>query len=327
MRGNSTPVGRRPWAWGVLLLTLAGLLLPTVAWAGVVQPTIEGMTATNQTATGAAVTAQIDPQGSETTWEIRLQCGEPYPGPIDCEKPVDGLQPNTGKLAAGTTAQTVSAEFTGLHAGYVYSYVVTATNAAGTSEKGQVFQTLPAGSVPNGTYIEPYRSNPSEVGLSGSATSKEGLERVAAWERATREQAEREAAARRAAQPPPAVPPSPAGTLSLTASTITVQGGVAQIPLECLGAGACTGALTLTTTIAVSHHRRARTATTTTSCALAGDEERTIMLTLTSPTRELLLAHHGLLPATLTLKQPAGGPQTIKVRLRRAALSRHRRRS
>ncbi len=80
--------------------------------------------------TGATIEATINPEGSETSYEIRLEC-QSVERQGNCEPLTVGTQSTHGVLAAGFEAQTVDDIVTGLHPGYVYGYGVIATNSVG----------------------------------------------------------------------------------------------------------------------------------------------------------------------------------------------------
>ncbi len=297
----------------------AGLALPATRARAAEgeRPTIDSETSNNQTEVSATVEAQINPRGTETTYEISLTCQEPYPGPVDCEKLQVGAQPHTGHIAAGIGDQAVTAEFTGLHGSRVYQYVVVATNSVGTTEMHGLFQTLPVGACPTGCYIAPYESTVTQSTLEAlEAGSKEGLAR--ARERAVKAQAEREAAAK-ASQPSAPTPSTPSITapssVSLASTGITVQGGrVSLVQLECLGAASCNGKLTLSAKIAAkakgAKKRSHMVAIGTADFSISGDETTTVKLDISATGRALLGADHGRLRASLAILELAPSPDS-----------------
>jgi len=95
-------------------------------------PVIDGTSVSGLSENSATLTAQINPQGSETMYGLWLvwqaantsSTGEAPAAP----------QMQTGEIPAGYGDQTVSATVTGLHPGYAYWYVVAALNSAGETD-------------------------------------------------------------------------------------------------------------------------------------------------------------------------------------------------
>jgi hypothetical protein len=194
------------------------LAAPASASASV--PQVTTMIATGVTSSSATVEAAIDPEGSQTSYEIALECQGSGPG---CEAP-GAPQRQVGVLGSPSGQQTVSAEFTGLQAGLYYSYAVIATNASGREGwNGVSFRTCPSSGpcpmqpAPGGEQLwnlEAARREAEEapaLEAAREAAKREAEERLAreaaqsaareiaareAGERAGREAAEREAAAR-----------------------------------------------------------------------------------------------------------------------------------
>lgn len=114
---------------------VAGFLLsvaPVLASAGE-PPTISGETPAGVTEHGATLEAQIDPEGSETTFEVWIQCERPAGGGVPCE--AAAVSPlGQDHLASGSAAETVRGVLTGLEPGYSYIYWFVATNVAGRTE-------------------------------------------------------------------------------------------------------------------------------------------------------------------------------------------------
>ncbi len=194
------------------------LAVPASASAAV--PEVTTMVATAVTSSGARVEAAIDPEGSQTSYEIWLECQGPGPG---CEAP-GTPERQVGVLGSPTGTQAVSAEFSGLQPGLYYRYGVIATNASGREGwNGVSFKTCPSSGpcpmqpAPGGEQLwnlESARRAAEEapaLEAAREAAKREGEERLAreaaqftarelaarqAGERAGREAAEREAAAR-----------------------------------------------------------------------------------------------------------------------------------
>jgi hypothetical protein len=92
-------------------------------------PAIEEEEATAITPTSAHVRARINPDGSETQYEVwvRPGCSDP------CDLPPAELV-KTGRIPAGTKTKSIGAGLKGLPPGAPYEeYWVTATNANGTT--------------------------------------------------------------------------------------------------------------------------------------------------------------------------------------------------
>jgi hypothetical protein len=173
----------------------------------------------NVTETSATLPAQINPEGSETRWEIYLECQAPLPSQASrtskCEPVTGGRQLHEGRLVAGTAPEMVQAEMTGLQPGYSYTYTVIAGNSAGREGwVGVEFATcLPLGSCPTGGWPGDALWGIEDAERAGAeavrreaeleAKKKHEEEEKAAHERAIREAGERagkEAAQREAAE-------------------------------------------------------------------------------------------------------------------------------
>jgi hypothetical protein len=147
---------------------LCGAALCCLALAGgqasaatIVRPTITGVTASKVYEHEATLEAQINPSGSETTYEIWLECQSSHEPFWPCE-PIADSQRISGRLAAGNEAKTVAHGLIGLQEGSHYWFGVTATNAAGATEnRSNIFivGVVPPGACPNGCSTgEQYRS-------------------------------------------------------------------------------------------------------------------------------------------------------------------------
>ena len=99
------------------------------------RPSIESESASNITATDATLEAQINPNGLETTYEVKLEapwCG--FLGPGSCES-TGGVQIASGTIPAGSSAQTISVDIAQvwhpLSPNTSYGYSVNASNSTG----------------------------------------------------------------------------------------------------------------------------------------------------------------------------------------------------
>jgi hypothetical protein len=169
-----------------LIATLALGVLASAAAAdtGSTAPTIAGVSASNVTEHDATLEAQIETSDLETTYEIwleeRVECkAEANTGcPVELEGEGAEYLVGHGQIAAGDSAQTVSADFTRLEANdYSYSYWVVATNSLGKTESPhQVLKPLPEGSAPptDSTSSAATPSATTGVGPSGTASVSGG---------------------------------------------------------------------------------------------------------------------------------------------------------
>jgi hypothetical protein len=160
--------------------------------------------------TQAEVGGKINPEGLETTYEIRVECkGE---GPIYACEPLSGPR-GTGTLAAGSVGQEVSLNVAELTPG-AYWIGVLASNAAGKAfERGNaVIPSIPPGAAPEGIGAGELYNPPMPAWIIESAQR--------AAERAVAEQTEKEARERAAE---PATKPSSARCVvpSLIGDTLT----------------------------------------------------------------------------------------------------------
>jgi hypothetical protein len=89
-----------------------------------VKPVINGESTTNETATTAQVNAQINPEGSETTYRFEYGTSTAY----GSTQPIPDAE-----IGAGHAAITVSQQLTGLTANTEYHWRITATSPAGTT--------------------------------------------------------------------------------------------------------------------------------------------------------------------------------------------------
>jgi hypothetical protein len=167
--------------------------------------TIDRVGLTEETPAGVAVEAEINPQDSDTTYELVIawrvldpsERGEPVPG----DPRVQG-----GPIRAGAGPVTVSGFVSGLQQGYTYWYEVIASNLAGkTRSAAQPFSYYYSGGYPNGTGAgPPYESEASPCSLESAQRQAEAtFAEAEARRRHAREQEEqlaKEAAARSAAE-------------------------------------------------------------------------------------------------------------------------------
>ncbi len=151
--GNQTRI-----LWPALCLC-AALALAYVIWAARALasegqlPRIVNAQAKDMTEDGATIEVQIDPQGSDTTYELWLECQRPTPSSAACEPPTGGPHEQNGQIAADAGTKTITLEMTGLQPGFVYIYRVAASNVFGRVEEGfpLAFDTAPLGSCHSGS--------------------------------------------------------------------------------------------------------------------------------------------------------------------------------
>ena len=276
------------------------------------RPAISGVTAAYGPEDDATLEAQIDPEGSETKYELWLQCE----GTTEekCE-PMWVSEAQGGRIAAGFGARTVKAYLTSLMPGRYYRYGVLAVNAAGSTERDwNLLQTMSTSLCPNGCTIS---ISPPETTLTQG--DLEGMEkfaaetpaRAAAREREAREKAEREAP--KASQPATASLPAQApSSVSLADTAITVQNGrISLVALECVGSASCHGKLTLwakSATKAKGRHRRT-VAIGTASFSALGDEAKTVKVALDRAGRTLLAGAGSHLSASLEILELEPGSE------------------
>jgi hypothetical protein len=327
----------------VLIVFVASLCLAPSALAAGSEPVISNVSATAVTEYGATLEARINPEGSETSYEILLECQLASLSSPICEPVVGGAQARVGHIAVDAGEQTVSDGVSGLRAGYIYYYGVLATNSAGKAEvRGRSFETQAAGACGDGCPYETHVSKEAEeLGqkFAEGAPAREA-ERQA---KAAKEREEREAALAKDDQPiatPTSGPSTPAaGGVTLASTGIVVQkNGTVLVKLNCLGIESCRGKLTLTAKDAVkvqgAHARDAKGKKASAvsigivSYSVAGDETKTVDVKLDAAGRALLSADRGRLSASLAILELAPNPantQTKAVRLvqRKSVKGRH----
>jgi hypothetical protein len=111
-------------------------------------PKIVDAQAKDMTEHGATLELQIDPQGSETTYEVWLECERAVSGAGPCEPPLGGAHAQVGQIAADPGVKEVVVEMTSLPPNRAYTYRVAAANASGRVEESfqLEFETVPLGS-------------------------------------------------------------------------------------------------------------------------------------------------------------------------------------
>jgi hypothetical protein len=114
-------------------------------------PVIESESESNMTEDGVTLEAQINPEGSETEYELWIECGwEGYQGqefPCGSSEHVLPERVAFGRLPAGDTGDAVSVALSDLLRGEGYKYWVVATSSEGTT-KGAVRIFAPSESWP-----------------------------------------------------------------------------------------------------------------------------------------------------------------------------------
>jgi hypothetical protein len=154
---------------------------------------IEPEPPTNISEQGGTLNVQINPEGSETGYEIRMECEAPSVSELTgCDPELfPGERLRAGQLVASFTDQTVSVTLTGLQPGYVYMYVIFATNAGGATERGaNILQTYPPGAYSEGSPGKQYEPGPpSQASLE---FAQQEADRLTAKAEAERQQQARE---------------------------------------------------------------------------------------------------------------------------------------
>jgi hypothetical protein len=284
---------------------------------------------------GAEITisAHIDPENLETSYELRLECGPEEPMACD-ELPNERTQ---GRLPPVEESREVSMTVTGLKPGK-YWFGVSAVNADGEASWSSDILTVPEvppGACPDGcpTTSEPYK--PPELpwaNESGAEAAAKTIQEQRAKEAAaTKEQEEAKAraaalfaneeAARKHRQEEEAAAAKDTGGVTLADTGITVQGdGTALVKLNCLGIESCHGKLTLSAEIASKAKGKGKkkparkVSIGTVSFSVAGDETKIVTLDLNAAGRALLGADHGHCSASLALLELALGPQNVQTK-------------
>ncbi len=279
-------------------------------------PTISELAAHDITEQGATLEAQIDPEGSETTYALWIQC---FAAPAEyppCE-PAAARVYGEGTVGAAVSDQAVSLKVAGLQPGYFYMYWIVAANSHATTEsRHRGFATAPYGACraecPYVSEVSEWFERLSEEESAQTLREYEAKHAVE-LEALRRQQAERQheleaAAATQEAElgrrrEEEARSRASAGAW-LTAESLTVRGGTAIARLECLGTADCRGHLRLTAKhLADSRDGKRNTSVVigTSSFSIAADEERRIPISLNPAGRRLLRLAHGRVHATLTM--------------------------
>lgn len=303
------------------------------------------VTATEVAEHEVKVEAQINPGGLEAAYSIWLvrQQADPKGGPTnDGEPPTGGPQTQTGKIAAGSGYQTVSATLTGLQWGYTYYGVVAASNSACEKSEGEFEIALHiSGEFPNGqgtggqygSEIPCWYNNLSEEESAKTLKeyeAKHAQELEAQHAKEHQEQESREAAARTAeatARREREEKEAETGGVSLSSSTVMVEHGrTALVRLECLGIAACNGKLTLMATGTAARKSKGNSKRKnvhsrvigTAPFSIEGDEIKTIDMALNQAGKALIGSVRGSISVSLELQEmvpAAGSKQTVRVRL------------
>jgi len=277
------------------------------------------------------VSAYINPEGLETTYEIKLECGSGEPVPCDSIP----SQRREGHLAAGYAAQEVSLTLTGLQPG-TYWFGVRASNSAGEVSRSSDILEVPEspGSFPNGTapvevvrapYLGEANNQLQAIAEQNARERDEQHAREAAAARGKEEANARaasllanEEAARKHRQEEEAKMAT--GGVSLAATNVTVQSnGTALVKLTCLGSASCHGKLTLTAKGAIEAKgvkgKKTRSVpVASTSYSISGDEAKAVEVQMDAAGRALLGADHGHCNASLELLELTPKPQNTQTK-------------
>jgi hypothetical protein len=282
---------------------------------------------------GAEITisAEINPENLETSYELRLECGPGEPMACD-ELPNERTQ---GRLPPVEERREVSMTVTGLKPGK-YWFGVSATNADGEASRSSDILTVPEvppGACPDGCSTnEPYKppelpwanqsGNEAAARTVAEQRAKEHEEQEAKEAAAAKEKEEAktrvaavlasEEAVRKHRQEEEAKMAT--GGVSLAAANVTVQSnGMALVKLTCLGIASCHGKLTLTAKGAKGKKTRS-VPVGTASFSIPGDETTMVKVNLDAAGRALLKADHGRCGASLALLELAPGPQNTQTK-------------
>jgi hypothetical protein len=205
LRGKTAKWMRALSIASVVCAVAAGSLAIVEAPASAGQlPKIADAQAKDMTEHGATLELQIDPQGSETAYEVWLECERPAFGDGPCEPPLGGAHEQGGQIAADIGVRSVVVDMTSLPPNRAYIYRVAATNASGRVEEPfqLQFETVPLGSCSGGC---PYRASISLADYESAERTGQMIydEAEAARHRAAQEHEEqtaREQAAKYAAE-------------------------------------------------------------------------------------------------------------------------------
>lgn len=319
------------------LAALAAVVVPmgfvsSALAAGGEPPTISGESPTGITEYGATLEAQINPEGSETTFEVWIQCERPASGGAPCESAA--VSPlGQDHLAGGSAAETVRGVVTSLQPGYSYTYWFVATNLAGRTEgRHRSLKTQPSGAC-DGSLGCPYVSELPEwfEKLSEEQSAQTRREYEARHARELEAQHAKEAEEQRAGEATEAREAAAlkrrkeeeaamTGGVSLAATGISVQrNDMALVKLECLGIESCHGKLVLSAKSGVKARvrkgKKARLVSIgTTGFTISGNETKTVQVKLDAVGRALLGADHDRLSASLALLELAPNPQNTQTK-------------
>jgi hypothetical protein len=137
-------------------LRLRSLRLALTAWAGLAgllmlsgatafasgAPSIEALSASHVTQNDATLEAQINPEGLETTYELRIGDPSPRSELVRNVLLAKGVIPAQAPEEAISVDLASSPEHLEIQPGTQYAYVILATSASGTVEQHAVFETL-----------------------------------------------------------------------------------------------------------------------------------------------------------------------------------------
>jgi hypothetical protein len=189
----------RHWAVGLRFAALScatgcALLAPaTPALATESAPTIDGAAVSGITEHAATIEAQINPQGDEGFWELRLTEWRVAKPQTEEGERMPGVHPSGGgHFEAGTEEMTVAYTVNGLEPGYYYGYEVFTCNKAGTARRTDAFAFHDSAPEGSGIHVPYYIPTPCWLRSFGEEEGERAVKR-AEEERKAREAREREA--------------------------------------------------------------------------------------------------------------------------------------
>ena len=189
---HTTQRARRPLGLVLAGAIFASALAPTAAGATEGRPP-EIVSTGSGIGGEVTVSAQINPEGLETSYEIKLACSACAPA---------GYSPAAGTLPAVNESRTVTLNLTGIKSG-TYGFEVRASNTAGyTSRSGEfTVPEVPPGACPDGcSNNEPYKNEVSEQAERLGKELAEGAPEREHQRLAAKEQEEQKKAAETAAR-------------------------------------------------------------------------------------------------------------------------------
>lgn len=197
-RPKGVPTIRRRRLPALLLGSVCALLLASPAVAAAQAPEVGYLAASGVSTSGATIEVPIDPEGAETSYEIRLECQSPNQDKQHCETLTVDPQRREGSLPPGSASEIVTDAVSGLQPGYLYEYGVIATNSTGREGFiGDAFITCPShGSCPS----QPYLQGESLWVYEGARRAGEEAPRLEAERDARKREAEERAAREEAAR-------------------------------------------------------------------------------------------------------------------------------